>query len=137
MKYILYLLKHKYYFFIEAIEMKLYWAAITHDLSKFLPSEFTGYYKRFFLNDPDMKAFDIAWCHHQNRNMHHWEYWVLGGYKAVPMPKKYVKEMVCDWRAFARSHAAALSAKEFYNINKRDMILHKETIKLIEDLINE
>ncbi|MFS0577615.1 DUF5662 family protein [Brevibacillus sp. 179-C 9.1 HS] len=32
----------------------------------------------------------------------YWEYWVINPItkEAMPMPKKYIIEMVCDWRSF-------------------------------------
>ena len=42
-KYLLYVIQHKYYVFIECWKDGLYWHGITHDLSKFMPSEFFPY----------------------------------------------------------------------------------------------
>jgi len=50
-KYILYLkyiIRHKWYVGIECFKMGVYWRGITHDLSKFLPSEFIPYAKYFY-----------------------------------------------------------------------------------------
>ncbi|WP_445490962.1 DUF5662 family protein [Niallia sp. 03133] len=42
--------------------------------------------------------------HHQHKNKHHWEYWVIdpNNNQALPMPRKYIMEMICDWRSFSR-----------------------------------
>ena len=103
---------------LECFKKKQYWLGITHDLSKFLPSEFipyakffygkrkkdirdeTGYYKP---TDTGDLAFDFAWLLHQKRNKHHWQWWILPtdeeGIKVFEMPMKYRIEMLCDWKA--------------------------------------
>src|SRR5660397_273255 len=93
-KYLNYVLCHKYYVALECLKAGLYWQAITHDMSKFRPSEFfpyanhfygstapkeeihgkTGYYKPTDTGDED---FDFAWLLHQKRNDHHWQFWIL------------------------------------------------------------
>ena len=40
MKYFLYLIKHKWYVFIECCKVGIWWRGILHDLSCFLPSAF-------------------------------------------------------------------------------------------------
>lgn len=71
-------------------------------MSKFFPSEAKRYMKYYSLNDDTVKVqFDLARNYHQKRNKHHWQYWVLimdsGEVKALDMPEKYIKEMLCDW----------------------------------------
>jgi len=80
-QYLDYLLRHKWYVTLECFREGLYWQGLTHDLSKFLPSEFipyanyfygkgkvkkvrdeTGYYKP---TDTGDKEFDFAWLLHQ------------------------------------------------------------------------
>lgn len=90
----------------------LYLQGITHDLSKYSPSElFVGarYYQGYRSpNNAEREArgYSIAWIHHKGRNRHHYEYWT--DYKAgggegethiiVPtrMPKRYLVEMYVD-----------------------------------------
>jgi len=50
--------------------------------------------------------------HHKGRNRHHWEYWTdysieKGRYVAVPMPKKYLAEMLCDRVAASKIYKGA------------------------------
>jgi hypothetical protein len=91
-KYFRYVLRHKWFVFIECCKLGVPWLGIIHDWSKFLPSEFipyarhfygkgrgvdsghgsTGYYKPVNTGDP---AFDWAWFLHQKRNKHHWQWW--------------------------------------------------------------
>lgn len=88
----------------------LYWQGLTHDLSKYSWTEFhTGakYYQG--TRSPNAaeredKGYSEAWIHHKGRNRHHWEYWtdmspVTKNYESLPMPRKYLVEMVMDRRA--------------------------------------
>ena len=87
--------------------MGLYWQGLTHDLSKYAPVEFlTGV--RYYQGtrspntaEREEKGWSEAWMHHKGRNRHHWEYWTdldmqTKVYAAVPMPPKYLAEMVAD-----------------------------------------
>ena len=44
----------------------------------------------------------LSWLHHKGRNRHHFEYWIdygIGcstGITGMPMPKKYIAEMIMD-----------------------------------------
>ena len=87
--------------------MGLYWQGLTHDLSKYSPVEFwTG--ARYYQGnrspnaaEREDKGFSEAWMHHKGRNRHHYEYWTdmnrqTRVYESVPMPRKYLAEMVAD-----------------------------------------
>ncbi|WP_080846507.1 DUF5662 family protein [Cytobacillus gottheilii] len=108
-KNFLYILDHKLNVLVECWKEGLYIQGIIHDLSKFSPKEFFPYAKKFFsdgeLNQEDEMKWKYAWLHHQHKNKHHAEYWVVDPQNktALPMPKKYLIEMVCDWRSFSRS----------------------------------
>ena len=103
-KYLSYVIRHKWFVFIECCKLEEIWLGIIHDWSKFLPSEFipyarhfygegshhkngshackgiktgrdeTGYYKA---GDTGDDLFDFAWLLHQKRNKHHWQWWIL------------------------------------------------------------
>jgi len=133
--YLKYLLEHKKNVFIECWKVGLYVHAFTHDLSKFLPSEFGPYARKFYLNGYSKYGeFEIAWNHHQKRNKHHWNYWVTvdnnGKQVALDMPKKYILQMICDWRGMSRKFGDTW--QEFYEKNKDKMVLSKRTISTIE-----
>ena len=87
--------------------MGLLWQGLTHDLSKYSPTEFrqgARYYQG--VRSPNAaeredKGYSEAWMHHKGRNRHHYEYWTDMNpqskiYEAVPMPRKYLAEMVAD-----------------------------------------
>ena len=91
----------------------LYWQGLTHDLSKFSPTEFrvgAQYYqgtKSPNGAEREEKGYSEAWIHHKGRNRHHFEYWndfskEAGGYVSVPMPRRYVAESVMDRIAACR-----------------------------------
>jgi hypothetical protein len=152
-KYLNYVIRHKWYVFLECCKAGIIWQGITHDLSKLLPSEFIPY-ANYFYGDKKPKrqemgyykptdtgdlAFDFAWLLHQKRNKHHWQWWVLpeddGGTKVLDMPLKYRKEMLCDWRGAGRAQGYGDNTVEWYKKNKYKMQLHENTRNWIENII--
>lgn len=102
------------------LKLGLVWQGLTHDLSKYSPTEFwrgCKYYQGWRSpNDQERleNGVSLAWLHHKGRNRHHFEYWIdycrredgtiyIGGCK---MPKKYVAEMFCDRIAACRVYQA-------------------------------
>lgn len=93
----------------------LYWQGLTHDLSKYSPTEFRVGVK-YFQGDKSPngaerndKGFSEAWMHHKGRNRHHYEYWTdmsrqTRCYESIPMPRKYLVEMVMDRRAACKTY---------------------------------
>ena len=88
----------------------LYWQGLTHDLSKYHPTEFRVGAKYYQGNrspngaEREAKGYSEAWMHHKGRNRHHYEYWTdmnaaTKNYESLPMPRKYLVEMVMDRRA--------------------------------------
>ena len=94
----------------------LYLQGITHDLSKYSPSEFivgAKYYQGFRSpNNAEREdiGYSAAWLHHKGRNKHHYEYWLdyssENGAGIVParMPEKYVVEMFMDRIAASKTY---------------------------------
>ena len=92
----------------------LYSQGLTHDLSKYSPSEFVPgaiYYegdRSPNAKEREVKHYSSAWLHHKGRNKHHYEYWQdhmivpRGKCGPVKMPRRYVAEMFCD--RLAASH---------------------------------
>ena len=85
-----------------------------HDLSKFSPDEFDIYKwangkKSPHDNARDELGYSPSWIHHKARNPHHWEYWTdisptEHRYAAVPMPRRYLAEMICDRMAAGKTY---------------------------------
>lgn len=139
LKYLLYILEHKKNVFIECIKMGMPIHAILHDWSKFLPSEFIPYAKFFYetnrtksykQSDEKNENFLKGWTLHQKRNKHHWNYWVSVTRKdeiePIPMPHKYVKQMIADWNGMSRKFGG--STIEYFEDNRDNFILHEKTI---------
>ncbi|QFT89123.1 hypothetical protein FIU87_10735 [Bacillus sp. THAF10] len=137
-KYFLYILDHKLNVLIECWKEGLYIQGIIHDWSKFSPKEFFPYAKKFFYDgeksaDDELK-WRYAWLHHQHKNKHHWEYWVVdsNNNQALPMPRKYLIEMVCDWRSFSRKWGRKVKDSTLDLTNK--IVLHPDTKKELEGI---
>lgn len=150
LKYMSYVLRHKWFVFVECARRGLIWRGIIHDLSKFLPSEWKPYANFFYGGKPTVRdstgyykptdtgdaAFDMAWLYHQKRNDHHWQWWVLpeddGGMKILPMSPKARTEMLCDWMGAGKAQGKPDTAA-WYLKNKGNMIIHPKTRRFIED----
>lgn len=141
-RYLKYLIIHKWFVFLECWKTGQFLHGITHDLSKFRPSEFFSYMyyfgsKRNFEKHGIAISFwteenlELAWLHHQHRNKHHWNYWINSDGIAIEMPKKYISQMLADWRAMGRVFGD--TAKEYYEKNKEKMKFHEDTIRDIND----
>ncbi|MCK5612491.1 hypothetical protein KAR91_62035 [Candidatus Pacearchaeota archaeon] len=150
-RYLNYVIRHRWYVFLECRKLGIIRLGLVHDWSKFRPSEFipyarhfygkgkagisegrdkTGYYKPTDTGDPD---FDFAWLLHQKRNRHHWQSWILPtsrkGTKLLPVPKKYVMEMLADWigASKAQGHGGDISRWWFENRDKVQIDPHAYT----------
>lgn len=113
-------------------------------MSKFSLKEFIPYARKFYSDQKSEeieKKWRYAWLHHQYHNKHHWEYWVVNQYerKALPMPRKYLIEMVCDWESFSRKWGRKVKES---NLAERMMtsdkiILHEDTRKELQELLTK
>lgn len=134
-QYLKYVLRHKWFVFIECCKLGIVWRGITHDLTKFLPVEWGPYVNRFYGKGNSVaKAmqdmpYQCAWNHHQKSNDHHWQYWVLnrddGSTLTLPMSGSARKEMLADWMGMSRAFGTSLT--EWYSRNREKMQLHKDT----------
>lgn len=149
LKYLQYLLRHKWYVFLECRKWGLLWRGIVHDWSKFLPDEITPYANFFYGGDkrkdqfysPEQGTyeFNVAWLKHQHRNPHHWQHWVLqeddGGKFALKMPVDCAVEMLCDWRGAGKASGHPDTVAWYWK-NKDKMILHPDTRAFVEEILN-
>lgn len=156
LKYLKYILRHKYYVMIECFKKGRYWRGIMHDMSKFRPSEFVPYARYFYGDGQDInkgrkngsyragesidEKFNYAWLLHQKRNKHHWQYWVLpldeGGMKIFEMERTYVDEMICDWNGAGIAINGKENTREWYLKNKQYIKLNKFTRHIVETCLN-
>jgi len=141
-KYLHYVLKHKYYVFIECCKLGIPLIGLIHDWSKLRPSEFFPYANHFFgpgsngmqtgrdksgCYDPwnleDIK-FKFALFLHLKRNKHHWQWWILSSTneeKLMEMPDKYFKEMLADWKGAAKAIGNNMPTKVWYVKNSHNL----------------
>jgi hypothetical protein len=158
LRYLKYLLKHKFFVMIECFKEGMIIEGIMNDFSKFSPLEFQAYANHFcgenrnvykyvsrngYSKDDDPikdVEFDKAWVHHIHHNPHHWQHWVIpeNGSKEVilEMPRKYMVEMVCDWVAAGKAQGRYRhQLKDWYDEHKEDIILAPYTRKWVENKI--
>lgn len=114
-----------------------------HDASKYTDKEYDPYDEYFYgiKTEKVKKEFDYAWLHHIHHNPHHWQYWVLlndeDGHYALEMPKEFVYEMICDWWSFSHKTGNLYEIFDWYKTNKNKQIIHENTKKLIEDILDK
>lgn len=150
-KYFEYMCQHKKNVFIEAIKMGgMPIHALTHDISKFLPSEFIPYPKYFYANNrtknyvtnvdetKNKELFRHGWALNQKRNRHHNTYWtaiINGKIETIEMPDKYLLQMVCDWRAMSRKFGG--TAKKYYEKERDNITLHPRSKERLQKFLNQ
>lgn len=138
------ILTHKYYVAKYCFQIGLYWQGITHDLSKFSFTEFSGAIKYWddnissLANERKILGYSQTFLHHRGRNPHHYEYWIHslddGGVPAK-MPKKYVLELICDYLAAAKTYGANPRKEYMWWIKQRShMKIHQETKTYITEV---
>lgn len=125
----------------------LYWQGLTHDLSKYSPTEFSvgaKYYQG--TRSPNTaeredKGYSLSWMHHKGRNRHHYEYWtdldpVTRVYVPVDMPRKYFVEMVMDRRAACMTYQGSAytdaSPVTYFLKSRERALMNPETCQKLE-----
>lgn len=144
-KYLQYVLKHKLFVYQEGRKLEVSrFQLLIHDASKFSWVEFKAYTDYFYGENVSPKvceAFDAAWLHHQHRNPHHWQHWILradsGNTTVLKMPEKYVREMVADWAGAGRAITGKLEVRAWFAQNFHKMTFHSETSELVVQLLEK
>lgn len=161
-RYLSYVVRHKWFVLVAGLQTRApLWRLLIHDWSKLTPAEWFAYVQAFYGRDIEYyreaarrgvwltgprghawrngSAFDKAWLHHQHRNPHHWQHWLLreddGPTKALRMPEKFVREMVADWMGAGRAITGRWGCSEWYAANAEKIVLHDETRAEVEALI--
>lgn len=162
LRYASYVIRHKWFVFRAGLKTKApIWRLVIHDWSKLTPAEWFPYVQTFYgWKTEDYKqaarhnvwmkgargsewrspgAFDRAWLHHQHRNPHHWQHWLLreddGDTKALEMPEKFVREMVADWMGAGRAITGKWEVTDWYAKNAAKIVLHPDSRALAESLM--
>ena len=144
---------HKYLVAKGCFGVGLYKQGLLHDLSKYSPSEFWVGVKYFQGDRSPNNAeredigYSSAWLHHKGRNKHHYEYWIDYNSRAkaedimvpVPMPKKYIAEMVMDRIAASKVYMGKnytdASPLQYYYKGTDKAPIYEETRKVLVDIL--
>jgi hypothetical protein len=141
------ILVHKYLVIYYGRKLNIgIWQLLMHDISKFSPIEFlesVKYYQGTSSPIPVSKkinGYSCAWQHHKGHNPHHYEYWVDNfdtGLTTIPMPYKYLSELVADWMAAGRTYNGrdfSFNKQCDWWADKRNSIcMHPATILALDD----
>ena len=142
--------RHKVLVMDGCFRVGLYWQGITHDLSKYSPTEFLVGARYFQGNrspnaaEREDKGCSEAWMHHKGRNRHHYEYWTdmnrqTKKYESVMMPRKYLVEMVMDRRAACRVYQGKNyrddSALVYFDRSLEKSLMHPETNRQLRHIL--
>lgn len=136
--------KHRTLVMIHCFKVGLYWRGLTHDLSKYTPTEFLAGV-RYYQGDRspntaerEANGYSLAWMHHKGRNKHHFEYWTdirIGTkqYLPVPMPTQYLVEMCMDRIAACKTyHGKSYTHSDpiaYFNHAMESGLMHPETMR--------
>lgn len=138
-KYLWYLIRHRWFVMIECFKEGLIWQGLVHDLDKFRWDSFKCYSdfmdsKRFTTSIPEAlysrtgnRKMNMVWLRHRKTNKHHWQYYCYGRKEPARIPHRYLLEMICDWKGAIRGHRSDLTLGLWYEKNKDRMILNPYT----------
>ena len=142
--------KHRLIVMAGCFRVGLYWQGLTHDLSKYSPTEFLSGAKYYQgtrspnTAEREDKGYSQAWMHHKGRNRHHYEYWTdmnrtTRNYESVPMPRKYLAEMVMDRRAACITYQGDAytdaSALNYFMGSRERELMHSQTRQELEYIL--
>jgi hypothetical protein len=142
--------KHKWLVLDGCFRVGLYRQGLAHDLSKYSPTEFrvgARYYqgnKSPNAAERAEKGYSEAWMHHKGRNKHHYEYWTdmskeTGRYESVPMPRKYLVEMVMDRCAACKVYEGEkytpASALNYLERSRERLLMHPQTLRELTHIL--
>ncbi len=134
--------KHRMLVLEGCFRVGLYWQGLTHDLSKYSFVEFWNgarYYQGTRspnTAERESKGYSEAWMHHKGCNRHHYEYWTdmnrqTKNYESIPMPRKYLVEMVMDRRAacmiYQGKDYTPASAYDYFDKSREKELMHPQT----------
>ena len=141
---------HRFLVMAGCFRVGLIRQGLTHDLSKYSPTEFwegARYYKGNRspnAAEREDKGYSEAWMHHKGRNRHHYEYWTdmnrqTRSYESVPMPKRYLAEMVMDRIAACKTYEGKAytpaSALNYFLKSRERELMHPKTREELEVLL--
>ena len=144
--------RHKLLVMKYCFKIGLYTQGLLHDLSKYSWTEFSVGCKYYQGNrspnnaEREATGLSTSWIHHYGRNKHHFEHWVDYGIDCdtvihgVPMPRKYIAEMVMDRISASRNYhpdtyTDAAPLEYFLKSKDRLWFVHEKTNEDLEMLL--
>ena len=128
----------------------LYRQGLTHDLSKYSPSELfpsIRYYQGYrspYSYEKELHGYALGWLHHKGRNKHHWEYWydmIQGKLTPIEMPYQYLIESVCDrvaaCKIYQKDAYTRNSALEYFLSKPERNYMHPKTAEAMEAILRQ
>lgn len=142
--------RHRMIVMAGCFRIGLYRQGLTHDLSKYTPTEFWNgakYYQG--VRSPNAaeredKGYSEAWMHHKGRNPHHYEYWTdmnmqTRVYESVQMPRRYLCEQIMDRRAacivYQGKDYTPASPITYFMKSRERQLMHPENARQLEYLL--
>ena len=136
----------------ECFKIGLYKQGLTHDLSKYSPTEFLVGCKYYQGNrspnnaEREETGVSKAWLHHKGRNRHHFEYWIDYSVEkdgnpmaGMAKPRKYIAEMMMDRMAASKIYNGKNYNDHFplqyYEKGKHHYMMHPQTEKDLVKLL--
>ena len=144
--------RHRHKVIAHCARAGILWQGLRHDLSKYSPTEFWQGVKFFdgthspTEDERRTLGYSLAWMHHKGRNRHHWEYWTDYSveekrYVPVPMPRRYMAEMICDRIAASKIYNGPkytdASPLEYLQRGKMHDHMHPETHALLTRFMSQ
>lgn len=102
-----------------------------HDKSKWTRHEYPFYADRFWGTKEHNRKFISAMNHHYRHNMHHPEYWLMQNGVKVEMPRKFVMEMIADWKAASYQYTGSDNIQDWLNTKLKIDRFHPATLDLL------
>ena len=142
--------RHRFVVMVGCFRVGLYWQGLTHDLSKYCPTEFFIGARYFQGNkspnsaERHNKGYSEAWMHHKGRNRHHYEYWTdmnpaTRRYAPVKMPRRYLAEQIMDRRAacivYQGKDYTDASAYNYFMSSMERELMHPDNRRELEFLL--
>jgi hypothetical protein len=124
------------------------WQLAKHDLSKLSVAELTGYvpysFKDRASNPPAVtQAFELAFLHHKHHNAHHAGHWISvsskGKVQPLPIPRRYLVEMLADWLGASRTYSTKpkASIQPWLDRSLPGLILHPDSRAELRTILTE
>ena len=141
---------HRFEVMKNCFKCGIYEQGLTHDLSKYSPTEFNVSVRYFqgtrspYMYEKEHFGFSYGWLHHKGRNRHHWEYWydmLDGKWVPIEMPLPFLIEMVCDrvaaCKVYQKEKYTDSSALEYYLSRNDRFYMHENTAKALEAILRD